>query len=162
MINSESLHFAQKSGTEIEITRRFNTTAASLYRAYVHPEILRTWLRGPQGWRMITCVFDAQPGGNYCYQWRNESGEVIGLRGQICEITPNEKIVITEEFDQSWYPGHAIVTTTFAEVDSNTTLMKTIIKYENQEAMMKVLNSGMEQGISVSYNRLEEWFSTKH
>ncbi len=162
MVNSASLNVSQLSPTEIEITRKFNTTPTALYKANVHPEILKSWLRGPQGWRMTTCSFDPTVGGNYRYQWKHESGQMLGLSGTIMEIMPAKKIVFTEKFDESWYPGMAVITTTFKEIDTNTTLMKTLIRYESPEAMLKVLNSGMAQGISVSYDRLEEWFNNKH
>lgn len=162
MKNSDSLSLSQTKPNEIEITRKFNAQPRELYRAYVHPEILKNWLRGPQGWRMIVCTFNPVVGGAYRYQWRHESGQLMGLSGSIQEISPDEKIVFTEKFDEAWYPGSAVVTTTFRSLDSETTLMTTAIRYESNEAMLKVLNSGMAQGISVSYDRLEEWFSNKH
>lgn len=162
MINSNTLRLESVGPTEIIISRKFNTSSSALYKAYVHPEILKSWLMGPPGWTMTVCTFDPQVGGNYRYEWKHDSGYSMGLGGIIQEIAPNEKIVISEKFDESWYPGQALVTTTFENVDKDTTLMKTAIRYESPEAMIKVLNSGMEQGLSISYDRLEEWFANKH
>lgn len=162
MINSDTLRLESVGPTEISISRRFNTTSSALYKAYVHPEILKSWLMGPPGWTMTVCKFEPQVGGIYRYEWKHDSGYSMGLSGAIQEIEPNKKIVISEQFDESWYPGQATVTTTFETVDKDTTLMKTNIKYESPEAMTKVLSSGMEQGLSISYDRLEEWFANKH
>jgi uncharacterized protein YndB with AHSA1/START domain len=162
MINSDTLRLESVGPSEIVISRKFNTTSSALYKAYVHPEILKSWLMGPPGWTMTVCTFEPQVGGSYRYEWKHDSGYSMGLSGKIQEIAPNKKIVISEQFDESWYPGQALVTTTFEYFDKDTTLMKTNIKYESPEAMTKVLNSGMEQGLSISYDRLEEWFSNKH
>jgi uncharacterized protein YndB with AHSA1/START domain len=162
MTNRNTLRVQSAGPTEILITRNFNTSTPSLYKAYVHPEILKSWLMGPPGWTMTVCRFEPEVGGLYRYEWKHESGYSMGLSGQVKEINPNRRIVISEKFDQSWYPGEAIVTTTFETIDSDTTLMKTMIKYESPEALEKVLSSGMEEGLSASYDRLEQWFSHRH
>lgn len=162
MINSDTLKLESVGPTEILISRKFNTSSTALFKAYVHPEILKSWLMGPPGWRMTVCQFDTFVGGSYRYEWKHESGHSMGLSGTIREIDPNRKLVLSEVFDESWYPGQAIVTTTFENFDKNSTLMKTMIRYESPEALTKVLNSGMEQGLSSSYDRLEECFANKH
>lgn len=79
----------------------------------------------------------------------------MGMGGILREIAPPERIVATEKFDQSWYPGEAVGTIILAEQDGKTTLTQTIV-YESREARDIVLKSPMEQGVAASYNRLAE------
>jgi hypothetical protein len=70
------------------------------------------------------------------------------------------KIVYTERFDEDWYPGEALITTTLIEKDGSTTLRTTMLM-ESREARDEVLESGMESGVIVSYDRLEEILSSQ-
>jgi uncharacterized protein YndB with AHSA1/START domain len=77
----------------------------------------------------------------------------MGVRGEYREIVPPERIVNTELFDEPWYPGEALLTTTLVEQENRTTLT---ILYESQEACDGVLKSPMERGVTASYNKLAE------
>jgi len=79
----------------------------------------------------------------------------MGMGGIYREIVPHERLVCTELFDQAWYPGEALVTTTLVEQGGRTTLTSTML-YVSQETRDNVLKSGMERGVAASYDRLEE------
>jgi len=66
-----------------------------------------------------------------------------------------ERIVATEVFDDPWYPGDALDTTTFVERGGKTTLTTTVL-YDSKEVRDAVLKSPMESGIAQNYNNLEE------
>jgi uncharacterized protein YndB with AHSA1/START domain len=104
---------------------------------------------------MVVCEVAAKVGDRYRYVWRHDSGAEMGLGGVLREIVPPERIVATEKFDQSWYPGEAVGTIILVEQDGKTILTQTII-YESREARDVVLKSPMEQGMAASYNRLAE------
>jgi hypothetical protein len=53
-----------------------------------------------------------------------------------------------------------LITTTLIEKDGNTTLRTTMLM-ESREARDEVLESGMESGVIVSYDRLEEILSSQ-
>ena len=136
------------------MTRRFDAPRELVFEAMTKPEFLQRWLLGPPGWEMPVCEFDARPGGHYRYEWKHGDGRTMGMGGTFLEVVPPERLVQTERFDESWYPGEAIITSTFEEVSAQTTLVVTI-RYESQEARDSVLRSPMESGVSVSYDRLE-------
>jgi hypothetical protein len=58
-------------------------------------------------------------------------------------------------FDEPWYPGEALDTTTFVERGGMTTLTTTV-RYDSKETRDAVLKSPMESGIAENYNNLEE------
>jgi len=79
----------------------------------------------------------------------------MGMGGVYREIVAPERIVNTEKFDESWYPGEAVDTLVLVEQRGKTTLTLTV-RYESWEARDAVLKSGMESGVAASYDRLAE------
>ena len=94
-------------------------------------------------------------GGAYRYVWRGPDGTEMGMGGAYREIVVPERIVATEKFDQSWYPGEAVVTISLVEHAGQTTLTQTIL-YESLEARNAALKTPMEQGVAAGYDRLAE------
>ena len=84
----------------------------------------------------------------------------MGMGGVYREIVPHERILSTELFDEAWYPGESLITSTLVEQGSKTTLTTTIL-YVSREARDGVLKSGMESGVAVSYDRLEELLASQ-
>ena len=66
-----------------------------------------------------------------------------------------EKIVSTEKFDQSWYPGESVGTLVLVEQGGKTTATQTVL-YDTKEARDAVLKSPMESGVEAGYQRLEK------
>ncbi len=153
------LKVVAKGDQEIEITRDFNAPRKLVWDAHTKPELVRRWLLGPPGWTMPVCEIDLKVGGKYRYVWRNEAGNDMGMGGVFREIAPPERLVATELFDQSWYPGEALDTSEFAERDGKTYLTLTV-RYESREARDMVLKSPMESGMAAGYDRLEKLLAT--
>ena len=77
------------------------------------------------------------------------------MRGVYQEVVRPERLVNTEKFDESWYPGEAVETTVLTEQGGKTTLTSTV-RYQSREARDGVLRSPMEQGVSTGYDKLDE------
>lgn len=154
MTTASSLKVTTPSDREIEVTRVFDAPRHLVFDAHTKPELVKRWLFGPDGWSMIVCEMDLKVGGAYRWVWRNTSGTEMGMGGVYREIVRPERIVATEKFDDAWYPGEAVVTTTFVESGGKTTLTATML-YESREARDGVLASGMETGLSMGYDRLD-------
>ena len=82
----------------------------------------------------------------------------MGMRGVFREIVPPERIVSTEQFDESWYPGGAVGTATLVEQGGTTTLTTTV-RYDSREARDAVLKSPMEQGAAAGYDVLDQFLA---
>jgi uncharacterized protein YndB with AHSA1/START domain len=140
----------------IAMTRVFNAPRALVFDALTKPELVKRWLLGPPGWSMPVCEIDLRVGGTYRYVWRRDAdGTDMGMGGVFREIVPPERLVATEKFDDAWYPGEALVTHALLEREGRTSLTLTIL-YESREARDGVLESGMEEGVTASYDRLED------
>lgn len=145
----------------IRMTRSFNAARMAVFDAWTKPELLRRWLLGPgDHWTMPICDIDLRIGGTYRFVWRNGmDGTEMGLSGKYLEIVPPSRIVATESFDESWYPGGAVVATYLFEQGEITTLTQQIT-YDSAAARDGVLRSPMEGGVRISYDRLEELLTT--
>lgn len=159
-MNSEKLQITTPSDLEIAMTRAFNAPRRLVFEALTRPELVKRWLLGPPGWSMPVCEIDLRVGGKYRYVWRRDSdGTDMGMGGVYREIVAPERIVATEKFDQSWYEGEAVGTTTLVEQGGKTTLTQ-IMLYESKETRDAVLKSPMETGVAASYDRLADALAT--
>jgi uncharacterized protein YndB with AHSA1/START domain len=104
---------------------------------------------------MPVCEIDLKVGGAYRFVWRGPDGTEMGMGGVYREIVVPERFVVTARFDQSWYPGEALVTNALVEQGGQTTLTLTV-RYDLPEARDIALKSPMEHGVAASYDRLAE------
>jgi uncharacterized protein YndB with AHSA1/START domain len=152
----DSFKLSTPSDREIVVERDFDAPRQLVFEAFTRPELVRRWLLGPDGWTMPVCEIDLKVGGRYRYVWRKEStGTEMGMGGVFREIVRPQKLVATEKFDESWYPGEAIDTTVFEERGGVTTMTLTVL-YESKEARDTASRSGMERGMVAGYDRLEQ------
>jgi len=154
MKDTGTLKLTTGGDREIVMTRAFDARRTLVFDAFTKPELVKQWLLGPDGWSMPVCEIDLKVGGKYRYVWRRDKdGTEMGMGGVYREIVAPERVVATEKFDQSWYPGEAVGTFVLVEQGGKTTLTQTIL-YESREARDGVLKSGMEKGVVASYDRL--------
>lgn len=143
------------SDREIVMTRVFDAPRSLVFEALTKPERVRRWLLGPDGWTMTVCEIDLRVGGTYRYEWRHEEdGSEMAMGGTYREVVPPERLVATERFDTSWYPGDAVGTLELVEENGQTRLVQTIL-YDNKEARDAVLRTPMDQGVAAGYDRLQ-------
>jgi uncharacterized protein YndB with AHSA1/START domain len=154
--STRSLEISTPSHRELRITRQFDAPRALVWDAWTKPELVRRWLLGPDGWSMPVCEMDLRVGGAYRWVWRKETtGAEMAMGGVFREIVAPERLVASERFEDPWYEGEALVTTTFSERDGRTTVTSTS-RYDTQQIRDGVLASGMESGVERSYQRLDE------
>ena len=155
MRNAGALEITTRGDREIVMTRTLAAPRRLVFDAFTKPELVRQWLLGPDGWTMPVCEIDLRVGGSYRYVWQNQNGMRMGMGGVYCEIVVPERIVSTEKFDESWYPGGAVGTLVFVEHGGKTTATQTVL-YDSTEAREAVLKSPMESGVEAGYQRLEK------
>jgi len=160
MFLSASFHMSTPSDREIQVTRDFDARRHLVFDAFTKPELVRRWLLGPPGWSMPLCEIALCVGGSYRYVWHSEKdGSQMAVGGKFRDVTPLERLVCSERFDDAWYPGEAEVTTAFAETNGITRTTITI-RYETREARDTARRSGMERGMAAGYARLETLLPT--
>lgn len=160
MANAARLEITTPSDREIAMTRVFDAPRDLVFDAWTKPELLTRWLGIHGGWTFAVCEVDLCVGGKYRFVWRGPDGNEMGMGGTYKEIVRPERLVSTEKFDESWYPGEAVDTLVLAERDGRTTSTLTM-RLESKEARDSVLRSGMETGLESGYARLDEILATQ-
>ena len=152
MKNTGTLEVTTPTDREIVLTRVFNAPRRMVFDAFAKPELLKRWF-GPRGWSLVVCEVDHRVGGGFRFVLRGPDGKDMGMRGTYIEITPPERSVHMESFDD--YPGESQVTMVLVEKDGKTTMTATV-RYPSKEVRDAVIQSGMEHGTAESYDKLAE------
>jgi uncharacterized protein YndB with AHSA1/START domain len=154
MTKTATLRVEARGERELVMTRDFDAPRALVFEAITTPALIRRWLGVMEGWSMAVCEVDLRVGRSYRYEWRGPGGVKMGMGGVYREIVPNQRIVSTEKFDESWYPGEAVGTAELTEKGGRTTLTTTIL-YSSRDARDAVLRSPMESGVAKGYDELD-------
>jgi uncharacterized protein YndB with AHSA1/START domain len=140
------------SDTEILITRAFDAPAELIFKAFTTPELVRQWW-GFETSEWLVCEIDLRVGGQWRYVIREPDMEV-GFHGEYHEIDGPHRLVSTEVYE-GFPDAGSLNIMTLDEVDGVTT-MTTLVQHETQEHRDMQLASGMESGMQVSYDRMED------
>ena len=144
---------ALPSDTEILITRQFDAPAALIFKAWTTPELVKRWW-GFDTSEWLVCEIDLRIGGQWRYLTREEGGYEVGFHGEYREIDAPLRVVSTEVFE-GFPDGEALNVVSLHEADGVTT-MTTLVQHSCQEHRDMHIDSGMEGGMQVSMNRLED------
>ena len=149
------------SDTEILITRTFDAPADLVFKAYTTPDLVRRWW-GFETSEWVTCDIDLRVGGTWRFVTKEANGMEVGFHGEYREIDRPHRLVATEAFEGVPDPdaNAALNILTLAESDGATTL-SLLCRYPDQQTRDMVVASGMEGGLQVSYNRLEDLVAGK-
>jgi uncharacterized protein YndB with AHSA1/START domain len=128
---------------------------AAWFDAMTRPEHVRRW------WGILddrhsvsSCEIDLRPGGSWRFVGRGPRGDFPAFYGVYREISPPDRLVYTEIFEP--FPdAECLVTAVLTEEDGKTRLTVTG-RYPSREVRDTVLESGMERGAAISYDRMEE------
>jgi uncharacterized protein YndB with AHSA1/START domain len=145
------------SDCEIVLTRVIDAPRRLVFAAYTDPEHVPHWMLGPDGWSMPVCEIDLRAGGQWHFVWRRPNGEEMEMRGEYREIDPPERIVNTESWGGEW--PQTLNTLILTEHDGQTTITQRVL-YPSQDARDAALGTGMKDGASMSYDRLETYLRT--
>jgi uncharacterized protein YndB with AHSA1/START domain len=153
----EATQFTTPSDLEFAMTRVFDAPRQLVFDACTKPEHLPHWMLGPDGWTMPVCEVDLRPGGAWHYVWRRSDGTEMGMRGVYREVTPPERVVHTESWGDQW--PETVNTMVLTEKNDKTTMTVTM-RYPSKEARDAATKTGMTEGASMSYDRLEDYLRT--
>ncbi|GAA1656247.1 SRPBCC family protein [Microbacterium flavum] len=138
--------------THVRITRLIEGARDLVWRAHQEPELLKTWLLGPDGWQMIEC----EVGDTYRYVWQQGDDEStrFGFEGETVLSEPTWRAVTTEKMIGMDGPGTLNDLQLYEE--DGATLLTLLIEYPSLEMRDMILATGMTEGMEASYARLEE------
>jgi uncharacterized protein YndB with AHSA1/START domain len=156
--NNAATVVATPSDREIVVTRVVAAPRRLVFDAYTIPEHVRRWMLGPEGWTMPVCKIDLRPGGTWHFVWRRADGTEMAMRGEYREVVPPERLVSTEAWGGDW--PETINTLLLSEKDGKTTITQRML-YPSKEARDAALQTGMQDGMSESFDRLAEYLGVQ-
>jgi uncharacterized protein YndB with AHSA1/START domain len=148
---------ATPADRELTITRLFAAPRALVFAAWTKDEHLAHW-SGPEGFTTTEHSMDLRVGGEFRACLRSPEGTDHRLRGVYREIVPPERLVFTHAWEDAagGTSPETIVTITFAEEAGRT-------RMTFHQAGFTTVGSrdGHRDGWSSSFNRLEQYLSTR-
>lgn len=149
------------SDTQIKIVRSFDAPAALLFRAHTEPELVKQWWGYAED-EWLVCEVDLRVGGTWRWVTKHTSDDGsfdVAFHGTYMDIDAPTKLVHTEVFEGAPVADpDSLATTntiTFDEVDGVTT-MTLVTDCPDQFTRDAIIESGMEGGMQVSYDRMED------
>lgn len=104
----------------IRLHRVIVTKPDKLYRAFVEPDAVASWLP-PFGFTCTVHELDAKVGGRHRMSFRNfTTGKSHSFGGTYLELAPGQRIVYTDSFDDPNLPGEMKVTVNLKAVSVGT------------------------------------------
>lgn len=139
--------------TTICITRSFEASVERVWEALTTPRhVLRWW--GPSWCPLVSCEIDLRPGGDWRYVARGQDGTELAWHGTFREIVAPHRSVSTEVFEG--FPDAATLNTTTLTHAGGITTVETLVEHSSRENRDGHLQSGMEDGMQDTFDRLEE------
>jgi uncharacterized protein YndB with AHSA1/START domain len=100
----------------ITLHRVLRAPAERIYRAFLDADAMSKWLP-PHGFTAKVHHMDTRVGGNFKMSFTNFStGHTHAFGGEYVELTPHERLVYTDVFDDPNLPGVMQVTVTLKQV----------------------------------------------
>lgn len=154
MSNAATLQVTTPTDREVVMTRVVDAPRQLVWEAWTSPKHVPRWMLGPEGWSMPVCEIDMRPGGTWHFVWRKANGTEMEMKGIYKDVAPPERLVSTEKWGPEW--PETINTLTLVEKAGRTTVTQTT-RYPSKDARDAALKTGMSEGASQSFDRLDQY-----
>lgn len=144
---------AESDRQDIFLCRIFEARRELVFEAYTDPKAIPTWW-GPKGHTTTVDQMELKKGGIWRYIHRDSDANEYVHTGVYHEVTSPERLVTTYELEGM--PGVGLVIVTFAEQPDGATKLTEQSIFPSIETRNAVLQSGMTDGASQTFDRLEE------
>lgn len=153
-------------GRTLTVRRTFKAPKSAVWRAFSDPALLAQWW-GPRGWETEIKHMDFSDGGYWHYgmkctdiQQGDWYGKTSWGHGTYQNINPQDSFEYTDAFSDengTINPDMPIARTIVELTESGgaTTVTSTTI-YDTAEALAQVLEMGMKEGLTQTWDRLAE------
>lgn len=143
-----------KEKLQIRMSRVFNAPRERVWQAHVDPKAIEKWW-GPRRYKTTVEKLEPKVGG----QWKFVNVDTDGTRhvfyGEFLELVEPEKLTWTFTYEP--YPQSvATDALSFEELPDGKTKLSTVSTYPSIEALEGMLQGGMTEGATETWDRLEE------
>lgn len=156
---------------KLTVTREFSAPIEKVWEAWTNPEIYAQWW-GPRGWSTTVKHMEVKPGGYVLYGMKCEDeaqGDWFGKESwgkSVYEtVDPPKELTYVDYFcdDQGIEDETMPITPVIVRFEANgdTTKIVSISTFAKPEDLKTVLDMGMQEGLTQTWDRLEELFANK-
>jgi uncharacterized protein YndB with AHSA1/START domain len=147
---------AEPGKQEILITREFDAPRELVFKAFTDPQLIPQWW-GPRSLSTEVDKMDLRPGGQWRYINRDAQGNEYAFHGVYHEVLAPQRIIDTFEFEGLPETGHVTLETLKLEaLPGGSTRLITQSVFQSVADRDGMLQSGMEEGVNETYDRLAE------
>ncbi len=144
---------------QMTVTRTFDAPQAQVWKAWTDPQIMDQWW-APAPWKAKTKSMDFRPGGTWLYSMNGPDGEQHWSRADFKEINPITSYSAADMFtDEMGNPNPEMPvmqwTVHFAPKGSQTEV-KSVISYQSEEDMLKIVEMGFKEGFEAAHQNLDK------
>jgi uncharacterized protein YndB with AHSA1/START domain len=144
------------SDCELVVTRTFNAPARIVFDAWTKPELLKRWWAPKSfGVSLFECEQGLRVGGAYRFAFGRDPRNPEVFSGRYLEVNPPSRLVLTQRYERMAHVGDVVVTADFEESQGRTRLTLRQL-FPSKEALEGALASGMERGMRVTLDQLDE------
>ncbi|MFI4881379.1 MAG: SRPBCC domain-containing protein [Phycisphaerales bacterium JB064] len=148
------LTVATPSETEVVLRRPFHAPKELVFKAFSTADNLRRWW-GCDKLKVSECTVDFRVGGSYRVTMADTDGTTYTCFGEYKEIVQDERIVQTFVFDDPEAREHPALETITFEQYGDICVLNNHIAYDSQATRDAHLGSGMEHGVTSSFDKLD-------
>jgi uncharacterized protein YndB with AHSA1/START domain len=141
---------------EIIIEREFDASRELVFKACTDPQLIPQWW-GPRYLSTEVDKMDVRPGGEWRFINRDAEGKAYAFHGVYHEVLAPERIIDTFEFEGLPETGHVTLETMkLEELPGGRARLTVQSVFQSVADRDGTLQSGMEEGVKDTYDRLEE------
>ena len=156
-MTAHTTHILAEPGThEILITREFDAPRELVFKACTDPKLIPQWW-GPRYLSTHVEKMDVRPGGQWRFLQRDAQGKEYAFHGVYHDVLAPERIIDTFEFEGLPETGHvALETMKLEQLPGGRTKFTVQSVFQSVADRDGALQSGMQEGVNETYDRLAE------
>lgn len=150
------------NGGELTLERVFDAPREVVFKAFTESDRLMQWW-GPREWPLAVSNLDLRVGGDWHYCMKGPNGEEAWGKAIYREIDPPSRLVYEDAFSDA--AGNvdsnlpvAVTSVDFIAHEGKTKLVSKTV-YPSAEALSQVIDMGMVEGVSETWDRLDEYLA---
>lgn len=142
---------------DLVLERVIDASPQQLYRCWTTAELLPQWFC-PKPWYVSDVRQDVRTGGDTYLVMNGPNGECVPQAGVYLEVVPNEKIVFTDAFTETWKPSakpFMVAIVTFEDLGGGKTRYHAIARHWTVEDRDTHEKMGFHEGWGIMTDQLE-------
>lgn len=147
---------AKSEDRDLVLERIIDAPAEKLYRCWTTPELLSEWFC-PKPWFVSDVRQDVRTGGNSYMVMNGPDGERVPQPGVYLEVVPNQKLVFTDAFTETWKPSDKpfmVGIVTFEDLGDGKTRYRAVARHWTVEDKAAHEQMGFHEGWGVATDQL--------